>query len=96
MKSKYYDFDDEKKSKKFFKKKESSSSRSSSKSSKNPSKSCLNRKYTSQKAKAYIGKEMDSNEEESSESEESEYFEEDSDSGMAGIECAARPASKTF
>ena len=79
MKSKHYDSDDEKKSKKFFKKKESSSSRSSSKSSKNPSKSYSNWKHTSRKAKAYIWKEMDSDEEESSESEETEDSEEDSD-----------------
>src|SRR3989337_4350936 len=77
MKSKNYDSDDEKKSKKFFKKKESSSSRSSSKSSKNPAKSSSNRKNTSRKAKAYIGKEMDSDEEESSKSEETEDSEEE-------------------
>jgi hypothetical protein len=94
MKSKHYDSDDEKKSKKFFKKKESSSSRSSLKSLKNPSKSFSNQKYTSRKAKAYIGKEMDSDEEESSDSKEAEDSKEDSDSGMAGIACAARPASK--
>jgi hypothetical protein len=96
MKSKYYDSDNETKSKKFYKKKESSSSRSSSKSSKNPSKSSSNQKCTSWKAKAYIGKEMDSDEEESSESEEAEDSEENFDSGMASIACATKPASKTF
>jgi hypothetical protein len=96
MKSKNYDSDDEKKSKKFFKKKESSSSRSSSKSSRNPSKSSSNRKNTSRKAKAYIGKEMDSDDEASSDSEEVDDFGEDSDSGMAGIACAIKPASNIF
>nr|XP_020184586.1 RNA polymerase-associated protein RTF1 homolog [Aegilops tauschii subsp. strangulata] len=68
-KSKNYDSDDEKKSQKFFKKNANSSSKSSSRSSsRNPSKSSSNRKNTSRKAKAYIDKEMDSDEEEPSDS----------------------------
>ena len=63
-KSKSYDSDDEKKTKKFFKKKDSTSSKSTSRSSSRaPSKSTSNRKKSSHKAKAYIGKEMDSEEE---------------------------------
>jgi hypothetical protein len=95
-KSKSYDSDDEKKTKKFFKKKDSSSKSSSRSSSRNPSKSSSNRKNTSRKAKAYIGKEMDSDEEESSDSEEVDESDEDSDSSMAGIACASTPASKFF
>nr|XP_020155476.1 microfibrillar-associated protein 1-like [Aegilops tauschii subsp. strangulata] len=93
-KSKNYDSDDEKKTKKFFKKKDNSASKSSSRpSSKNPSKSSSNRKNTSRKAKAYIGKEMDSEEEEEfSTSEEENESDEDSDSGMAGIACTSSPA----
>ena len=96
-KIKNYDSGDEKKMKKFFKKKDSSASKSSSRSSsRNPSKSTSNRKNTSRKAKAYIGKEMDSDEEESSDSEEADESDEDSDSGMAGIACAFTPASSFF
>nr|XP_020149902.1 uncharacterized protein LOC109735103 [Aegilops tauschii subsp. strangulata] len=96
-KSKNYDSDDEKKMKKFFKKKDNSASKSSSIcSSRNPSKSSSNRKNTSRKAKAYIGKKMDSDEEESSNSEEADDTDEDSDSIMAGIACASSPATNFF
>ena len=96
-KSKNYDSDDEKKTKKFFKKKDNSTSKSSSRSSsRNPSKSSSNRKNTSRKAKAYIGKEMDSDEEESSASGEIEESDEDSYSGMDDIACASTPTSNFF
>jgi hypothetical protein len=58
--------------------------------------SSSNRKNTSRKAKAYFGKEMDSDEEESFDSEEVDESDEDSDSGMAGIACASSPASSFF
>jgi hypothetical protein len=96
-KSKNYDSDDEKKMKKFFKKKDGSASKSSSRSSsRNPSKSSSNRKNASRKAKAYISKEMDSDEEESSDTKEADESDEDSDSGMAGIACASIPVSNFF
>nr|XP_020184879.1 uncharacterized protein LOC109770581 [Aegilops tauschii subsp. strangulata] len=96
-KSKNYDSDDEKKTNKFFKKKDNSTSKSSSRSSsRNPSKSSSNRKNNYRKAKAYIGKGMDSDEEESSDSEEADESDEDSDSGMAGIACATSPAANFF
>ena len=81
--------------KKFLKKKDSSKSSLRS-SLKNPSKSSFNRKNTSRKAKAYIGKEMDSEEESSSDDEECDESEEDSDSGMAGIACGSKFASNFF
>ena len=62
----------------------------------NPSKSSSNRKNTSRKAKAYIGKEMDSKEEESSGFEEEEKSDEDSDSGFASIACASSTTTNFF
>nr|XP_040258676.1 uncharacterized protein LOC120975981 [Aegilops tauschii subsp. strangulata] len=95
--SKNYDSDDEKKSKKFLKKKDNSSSKPSSRSSsQNPSKSSSNLKNTYCKAKAYIGKEMDSDEEESSDSKEIAESNDDSDSGMAGITRATIPTTNFF
>nr|XP_020191209.2 nucleolar transcription factor 1-like [Aegilops tauschii subsp. strangulata] len=96
-KRKKYDSEDEKETKKFFKKKDNSTSKSLSRSSsRNPSKSSSNRKNTSRKAKAYIGKAIDSDEEESSGSEEEEESDEDSDSGMDGIACASSPTTNFF
>nr|XP_020172658.1 micronuclear linker histone polyprotein-like [Aegilops tauschii subsp. strangulata] len=97
IKSNNYDSDDEKKTKKFFKKKDNSTSKSSSRSSsRNPSKSSSNRKNNSRKAKAYIGKEIDPDEEESSYSEEADESNEDSDSGMASIAYASSHAKNFF
>ena len=83
--------------KKFFKKKDNSTLKSLSRSSsRNPSKSSSNHKNNSRKAKAYIGKEMDSDEEESSDSKEFDESDEDSDSSMAGIAYASSPTTNFF